>query len=79
MTRSCYECGATSADEASFPRPPKLRRKLIVCSDCARDPLSAQGARIRAHRERIAALRAKGRYRAPKPFHTAPLFAGLRA
>jgi hypothetical protein len=76
--RCCFDCGATDA-EATFPGSRKPRGRTDRCIVCAADPGAAGSfARVTARREEIAALRAAGRFRAAKPSHTMPLFAGLR-
>jgi hypothetical protein len=76
--RCCFDCGATPA-EAAFPGTRKPQKRPDRCTACAADPGGAGSiARVVARRKQIAALRAAGRYRAQKPIHTTPLFAGLR-
>jgi hypothetical protein len=77
MTRRCRDCGATDL-EAMFPGARKPRGRIDRCTDCIADPAAVSAQRVAARRLEIARLRASGRYRVPKPFHTAPLFAGLR-
>jgi hypothetical protein len=81
--RLCFDCGATHL-EAAFPAFPGIGRRkspprVDRCTDCAVDPGGAGSfARVLARRKEIAALRAAGCWRAQKPIHTTPLFAGLR-
>jgi hypothetical protein len=75
--RRCHDCGSTSR-ETSFPGARKPRGRIDRCTDCIADPAAASAQRVAARRLEIAKLPASGRYRVPKPFHTAPLFAGLR-
>jgi hypothetical protein len=73
--RRCFDCGASSL-EATFPGRAKPRRKRDRCEACAADPLGEAMAERRAE---IARMRLAGKYRAPKPIHSTPLFAWLRA
>lgn len=76
--RRCFDCGA-NAQEAAFPGLRKPRGDYDRCCDCLNHPLGDSVKRIAARRAEIARLRAGERYWPPKPFHTLPLFAGLRA
>jgi len=75
--RTCHDCGSTNR-ETPFAGTHKPYKRRDRCVECAADPLAEANARVAVRRAEIAVLRAAGRYRVPKPFHTAPLFAGLR-
>jgi hypothetical protein len=77
--RVCHDCGGRPADGATFAGTRKPYGRADRCADCTADTLAAMTDRVAARRAEIAKLRAAGRFRAAKPFHTAPLFAGLRA
>lgn len=72
--RRCFDCGATGL-EATFAGRRKPASRRDRCDDCKSFPLAVSAERVAARRAEIAALRAAGRYRPAKPFHTAPLFA----
>ena len=72
--RRCFDCGGSCLEGATFTRR-KSKLQRIRCDDCKSFPLAVSAERVAARRAEIAALRAAGRYRPAKPFHTAPLFA----
>jgi hypothetical protein len=76
--RRCHECGATTL-ETTFPGTRKPTRQPDRCTDCAADPLAVSELRVAARRAEIERLRAAGRYRAPRPFATMPLFSDSRS
>ena len=75
--RSCHDCGAF-ASETPFPGPRKPSKRPDRCCDCTAAPLEAEAERVTTRLKQIAAMKAAGKFRPSKPFHTAPLFRGLR-
>jgi hypothetical protein len=76
--RVCHDCGVVERDGAAFVGARKPHLLVDRCVECIEHPLTASLRRVAIRRVEIAALRAGRRFRAAKPFYTAPLFAELR-